>query len=189
MFYSLPSYLEWYVESCSVLGKAKAQDEVLSEPNYDLTMRRLLEELIDEYSPFRFVTESQFVNIYKAVMRNYGEYEEADGEDVEEISADTEGLMGLYDGLFDSGQLCEPIRTKEMARRLGVSNQMLINIMKANQDRVPTQYAWRVTPKGGWRFDPAQTDNFKRWLMNNKTEKFDENAHTIDMSHMVRPRR
>lgn len=191
MFYSLPSYLEWYVESCSVINKANEQDELLSEPGYDIAMKRLLAELMEVYSPYRFVTKDQFVKIYKAVMGAYGEYEtEVFSEEVTELSRETEGLMSLYEGLFDSGQICEPIKTREMSRRLGITRDRLLIILNKYKDVLPVQYAWRATGvRGDWRFDPAQIDNFKRWLMNRDKHQTEVDVDSgLDVSYMINER-
>lgn len=172
MFHSLADYADWYVESCLVLNKADAQDDMLSECGYDPTMRRLLEELIEYYSPLRFVTEKQFIIIYQHISHQYGEDVETgmpthfgeDGDRKEELN-NIEGMMSLYDGLFNNGQLCEPIKTPEMAKRLGVSHRTLV--AKLNKFPPPVHYAWKLSKiRGDWRYDPTQIDNFKRWLCN-----------------------
>jgi hypothetical protein len=191
MFHSLTEYLDWYVESCSVINKADAQDNVVSSCEYDPAMRRLLEELIEFYSPLRFVTKQQFVVIYQSVTSLYSECTSDDGTfqyaedgDVKELARNIEGLMSLYQGLFDGGQICEPIRTPEMARRLGISPRTLV--IKLNKYPPPVQYAWKLTKvRGDWRFDPAQLDNFKRWLGNLEDPMPGEVG--MDVTSLVKP--
>ena len=181
MFHSLPEYLDWYVESCSVINKADAQDSILSESGYDPTMRQLLENLMDVYSPYRFVNKQQFILIYRSVMSCHIVFGEDDVNTGGDKDGLPEGLMSLYEGLFNNGQLCKPIGTKEMAERLGIYHRTLV--AKLNKFTPPIQYAWKITKvRGDWRYDPMQIDNFKRWLANCEEEV----VEGPDVTHMVK---
>ena len=189
MFYSLQSYIEWYNESVRVLSIADAQDDILSEPNYNIPMKRLLSILTEVYSPYRFVSYEQYDRICRA-MRSYDKHQITSGSisELRDLFDNTEGLMELYGGLIDSGQLCEPLTSKELAFRLGVTQEFLLQHLRRYKGELPIQYGWKTSLNGEWRFDPLQLDNIKRWMMNRETgvKVYTKNEVGIDVTSLVK---
>ena len=165
-FESVIDLLFWYADSKKLLINLQKES-----PYYDskCPLTKTLEVLTEFYDPRPVLgDDARLAEIYR-VLWGLGELDDCGLGRVcyEDIPLDVrEDLQRMEQEYVADGKIMKAIRTREMAEELGIETFSLQRIL---WKRVPPiEMAWKVGEKkySRWRFDPAQIDNFKRWLSN-----------------------
>lgn len=154
--------LLWYAESRKLL--INTQQSSHYDPSCPLT--QTLELLTDFYDPRQVCSDDKLERIYHELWR-LSEYDACGRVCYDDLSQELrDDLAGIEREFGKDGRIMKAFRTSQMAEVLGMHQRSLTNFLTKNKP--PIELAWRVNnnKQSGWRFDPAQADNFKRWLAN-----------------------
>lgn len=154
--------LLWYAESRKLL--ISIQNSSHYDPSCPLT--QTLKVLTDFYNPREICSDEKLERIYRELWR-LSEYDACGRVCYDDLSQELrENLVMIEREFSKDGRIMKALRTGQMADVIGMHQRSLTKFLSTNTP--PVELAWRVNnnKRSSWRFDPAQIDNFKRWLSN-----------------------